>query len=386
MKFRHLKIDLNRGNTYNCHTAAPQKINFEWLEKNTGNLFNTEINVREREMMLRNERNASCEQSCWVAEDHGAISPRIGQSGQAVTHTTTVTTPEIVDLTVNVDCNLTCSYCCGEYSSAWQRDLINHGNYTIRGVQDPRYSLTTQDKILSKISQSELHNTSRYKKLLNELQSYKSTLKKIEITGGEPLLDNQLLDLLSSLQLNPDCQIVIYSGLGVSMSRFQRLIQQLSQIKNLTVKVSAETIESFLEFNRYGTNWDEFQKKIYILDQHVDWKFHSVISNLTIFGFSDFVKHFKNKQIQLTFAYQPRFMSPFVLDETSKQQIIDKFQHHGSEYKDRIVASISGIPTEEERQGVRDFLIQFTKRRPNISFGIFPKSFLQWLELDNYVV
>ena len=98
MKFKFLKIDLPSKTIYNCHAAAPHRIDFDWLEENPGNLFNTPVNVYEREQMLRNERNKSCEQNCWIAEDAGAVSPRINQNGIEQTHTDPVTDPEIIDL------------------------------------------------------------------------------------------------------------------------------------------------------------------------------------------------------------------------------------------------------------------------------------------------
>lgn len=382
MKFKYLKIDLRRNTTCNCHAAKSHPIDFTWLKKNPGNLFNTDINVREREMMLRNERNSSCEQNCWVAEDRGAVSPRILQNGVTVTHTDTVTSPEIIDLTVNIDCNLTCSYCCKEYSSSWQRDLINQGDYVIHGVSDSRYTATMQDRVLNKISQHELHNLTRYQLLLNEFQSYRSTLKRIDVTGGEPLLDNYLIDTLSNLDLNPDCEIIMYTGLGLSNSRFERLITQLAQIKNLRVRVSAENIGPCLEFNRYGIDWQEFQHKIKILDQHVNWSFFSTITNLTIFGFKDFTEYFKDADMEINFAYQPRFMSPFVLDQTSKKIILDQIENLNPEFKQKITDSMRGEPTDDERLAIKDFLTTFTSRRPQLSVDIFPKSFLQWMEIN----
>jgi hypothetical protein len=63
MKFKFLKIDLESTTTYNCHAASPHSVDFNWLKNNPGNLFNTNVNVAERQMMLENKRNSSCEQN-----------------------------------------------------------------------------------------------------------------------------------------------------------------------------------------------------------------------------------------------------------------------------------------------------------------------------------
>ena len=100
MKFRFIKIDLESKTTYTCHAAQPHDIDFTWLSDNPGQLFNTPINITERNMMLVNQRNTSCEQNCWRAEDVGAVSPRMCQGGQDKTHFEISTQPEIVDLTI----------------------------------------------------------------------------------------------------------------------------------------------------------------------------------------------------------------------------------------------------------------------------------------------
>jgi len=385
MKFKYLKINMSSYSYKVCDAAASHPIDFEWLKNNPGNLFNTDINVREREMMLRNERNASCEQNCWPAEDCGASSPRLRAKGDIVTHTQTITNPEIIDIAIGNDCNLTCSYCCKVYSSAWQRDLSVNGNYEIYNQSDSRYKITTQDQILSKISQNELHDSSRYQSLIDEVKLRGSTLKQLIVTGGEPLLENRLYDMLSTLDLNPDCKITLFTGMGVNTARFQRVISQLANIKNLNVIVSAENVGDFLEFNRYGVKWSEFQDKIQILDQHVNWSFNCVISNLTIFGFVDFYNFFKNRQMKLTFSHQPSMMNPFVLDPASKAYVLEQIKTVDSSYKNQIEKNIAPDPTESQRKGIRDFLTTFVARRPDLDLKIFPKTFLQWLD-STYVV
>jgi hypothetical protein len=144
-KFRYLKIDFENITTYNCHAATPHQIDLNWLEKNPGQLFNTEINVAERRMMLVNQRNASCEQNCWPAEDVGASSPRLYQKSYEKTHFDVMTTPEILELTIGTDCNLSCSYCCKEYSSRWRNDILENGDYNITDG-DFRYKKTLKDK------------------------------------------------------------------------------------------------------------------------------------------------------------------------------------------------------------------------------------------------
>jgi organic radical activating enzyme len=376
MKFKYLKIDLESRTTYVCHAAKPHPVNFAWLSKNPGQLFNTDVNIAERNMMLRNERNDSCEQNCWSAEDCGSVSPRMYQGGQARTHTEPATQPEIIDLTIGGDCNLTCSYCCKEFSSAWRRDLADNGEYN---VSDNRYQLDSKDRVLLAIGQRDLKATEQYQTLLNEIKSASANLKTLTVTGGEPFLDNQLVDVLKSLNLQS--KIEIYSGLGVNIKRFERILNELQDL-NILIIVSAESINKLLEFNRYGIAWDDFIAKIALLNsKNIPFKFQATLTNLTVVGFTEFYNYFKNEEIIVTVAHQPSMMAPYVLDKATKDSIVANLP---LAVRDIVVAAIAAEPTELQRISIKEFLLEFSRRR-NLNLNVFPTTFLTWLEIDRVV-
>ena len=383
MKFKFLKIDLESKMTYNCHAAKPHAVDFDWLKEHPGHIFNTDVNVQERQQMLDNVRNTSCEQNCWHAEDRGAISPRLEQCGTARTHTDVKPRPEFVDLTINGDCNLTCSYCCKEFSSSWRRDIVNNGDYPL---QDAQYQATSKDQVLLQISQGTLKSTKHYQLLLNEVALVASTLKQLTITGGEPFLDNSLVQTLKDLNLNPDAVIEIYTGLGVNFNRFEKIIYELEQLDNVLIVVSAECTEEFLEFNRYGNKWQEFLDKVDLLKQSsVQLAFQCTLTNLTLFDFHRFYERFKGTKIIPTFAYSPTMMAPYVLDPASKEQVRTNIVNLPANVQAMILDSIKATPTEEQRIQIREFLLEFVRRRANLTLSIFPQTFLTWLEINNVV-
>jgi molybdenum cofactor biosynthesis enzyme MoaA len=381
-KFKYLKIDLVSNATYNCHAAKQHAIDFSWLSNNPRQLFNTPINVAERQMMLANQRNVSCEENCWPLEDNGAVSPRIWQNGKIKTHADVYTQPEILEIKLNDNCNLSCSYCCKEYSSAWRRDLDTNGNYTI-DTGDSRYQLTSRDKIMIKVSQQEVKNTKQFQMLLTEIKSFASELKEIVITGGEPLLDNQLFDVLDAVS-NSSAVINIYTGLGVDAKRFQRMLDKIKQLPTAMISVSAECTHKFYEFNRYGNRWTDFIDKIEVLQKTgIEFRFSTAISNLTVFGLADFIRYFVDQRIGLVFVNQPSMMAPYVLDPDTKQQIMQHIQSLPDHYQTQIAQSIQADPSESQRQQMSEFLKEYVARR-NLNVNIYPQSFLEWLDI--YVV
>jgi organic radical activating enzyme len=381
-KFRFLKIDLESQTTYNCHAARPHKIDFAWLASNPGQLFNTDVNVGERRMMLANERNSSCEQNCWPAEDRGAASPRLIARGEIRTLTEVVTSPEIIDITLNSDCNLTCSYCCKEYSSSWRNDVLKNGDYGIASEPD-RYTKNNMDVVLARVSQQERFGLGRTQAILAEVKAMSANVKEIIISGGEPFLSRYLLDIVKDNGHAPRVQI--FTGLGVDFKRFERIIDTLAEYKNIVLNVSGETTGALYEFNRYGATWDEFERKLAMLsEKNICVEISSVMSNLTVVGFVEFYKKFKNYAYRVECVYNPNFLAPHILDTATKDQVIEQFTASDFDKRELVLNSLSSVPTPLEKQDLKHFLTEFVTRRPGLGLDMFPKTFIEWL--NNNVV
>ena len=200
------------------------------------------------------------------------------------------------------------------------------------------------------------------------------------------MLNNFLIDNLQNLELSKQCIVEIITGLGVSTSRFIKIIDKLKHMPNLVIILSGETTEQLFEFNRYGAKWNEFVEKINLLKQNsINIMFNATISNLTVFGFKKFYEVFNKEKINLTFAYQPMMMAPYVLDDDTKQHLIQEFKSLPSDMIESLTKSITATPNEIERLAIRDFLKEFTARRKDLTLDIFPETFLQWLELEHVV-
>jgi organic radical activating enzyme len=262
-----MKIDTEKNTVYNCDAARPQSIDFNWLDNNPGQLFNNVLTVDERNMMLLNQRNSSCENNCFRAEDVGAISPRIIRKGYIKSHTESIAEVKILDLTIGSDCNLTCTYCLKEYSSAWRKDLEQNGNYPIM-LDDDRYELNYKDIVAGKLSQIEKYNKKTSQQILKEIEILSLSASELLITGGEPFLNNKLFDILDKVKHVP--KINIFSGLGVSFSRLEKILNNLKDFKNINLILSCENIGSYLEFNRYGNTWVDYEKKINLIIENYD--------------------------------------------------------------------------------------------------------------------
>ena len=194
------------------------------------------------------------------------------------------------------------------------------------------------------------------------------------------MLDNQLFDVLDAVS-NSSAVINIYTGLGVDVKRFQRMLDKIKQIPTAMISVSAECTDKFYEFNRYGNRWTDFVNKIELLQKSgIEFRFSTAISNLTVFGLTSFIKYFNDQRIGLVFVNQPSMMAPYVLDPKSKQQIMQDIQSLPDHYQTQIAQSIQADPSETQRQQMSEFLKEYAIRR-NLDMNIYPQSFLDWLDI-----
>jgi hypothetical protein len=380
-KFTFLKIDFEKQTTYNCHAATPHPIDFAWLEHNPGQLFNTPINMFERELMLDNQRNPSCEQNCYPAEDRGQVSTRMLQSTPDRQYTEVLTQPKLIDFTLFSECNLTCSYCCKEYSSAWRNDLLKNGSYELPNYDNQnRMKLLPIDIVSGKVSQKEKANLPKIKLLLDQVYKILDQVEILTITGGEPFLNNMLPEMLEKFKTIP--RVDLFTGLGVNTERFKKILSVVSQYKNINLCISAESTEKNYEFNRYGMTWQNFQERLKIIqDLGIRFEFHCTISNLTVLGFKDFYKLYKDVKLHIDFVHHPDFMSAGNLDPASKQQVMADLLPYQDDVKiQQILQTVdSNHVNNDHRLTMATWLEQFASRR-QLDLNLYPTTFLDWLK------
>ena len=363
--------DIEKQETNSCCTATPGKVDFEWVKNHPGQIFNTPQLKKERELLLADVRVPSCD-VCWNSEDAGVISRRQKSNSHIKTHTDINSTPAVLNILIGSDCNLTCSYCCKQYSSAWAADIVNNGEYPVSDSN--RYSMTQKDKVIYKLSQKEISKSKNRSVLIDELALLSADT--IMVTGGEPFLNINLANLLSNLSANKSLEV--FTGMGVSPRRFRNELEKIKGIPNLSLVISAENIRALYEFNRYGNSYDTFIKNLETVKElNIPFKFALTLSNLTLFGVADFIKEFYDCDITFTMCNYPTFLAVNVLDDTSKLKLSESLSAVESTIPD-IVKSINAPCSQLQKQEAAVFIKEFASRR-QLSLDIFPESFVNWI-------
>jgi hypothetical protein len=357
-KFWWMTVEPERRSIASCCAATPDKIDLNWLRDNPGQLFNTPLLQFERQQMLDNSPVTSCEDTCWRPERAGLPSRRTTMSSDKITHTDVIARPTTLHINLGSDCNLTCSYCTKQYSTAWLRDINNHGPY----LDDPRFTINNNDRIVLKLGQAAIKSSSGYQLLIDEIRGIR-TAEQIEITGGEPFLYNGLANLVNGLNGPVD----IFSGLGVDSKRLERILDTLPD--TVTFTISAENVGNLYEFNRYGNTWSNFLRNLDLIQKKFKYKFCTVVSNLTIHGLQQFRQEFGTDHDLINLCTDPDYLSASVLDPTSKElysQLTD------------LTNTLTVTPTQEQRVKLKTYLNEFAQRR-NTSLSVFPDHFIDWI-------
>lgn len=375
-KFWWLSVDVDRSQTLSCCAASPENVDIKWLADNPGKLFNTPSLQQERSLMLQNIPVASCKQSCWSAEANNLSSRRTLMESDCVTHADINASAEMIHLILGNDCNMSCVYCCKQYSSTWARDILDNGPYQVK-VGDDRYQINSLDKILLNLSQKEISTSKKRNLLLEEVARLdKKNLKGVTITGGEPFLSLSLGHMVSSL--DSDVTTKIWSGLGVDSNRFRKECEKVKD-HNIEIVISAENVEDFYEFNRSGNSWKRFCQNIDILDNlGIQYSFNATVTNLTLFGLAEFIKWVDGRNITWGVCNDPDFLSPCVLDNTSRDIIIKNLWNFPDKVQKMIIQAFDKPVTPSLKDNLKIFLEEYAKRKQK-SLAIFPTHFLDWL-------
>lgn len=364
-KFWWLTVNLERKNISSCCSASPHTIDVQWLEKNPEQIFNTSNLLQERKDMLDGIRVQSCEATCWSAEDRGSVSRRNSMKGEVQTHHSVVTTPEVLNIIVNTDCNMTCVYCCKQYSNSWYRDIQKNGPY----LDDTRYIINNEDRIIEALGQKQIKN-SRVVKVITGSISQLSNLRSITISGGEPFLYNGLTELTNSFS-DP---IEVFTGLGVDSKRFASILDKLGN--NVSLVISGESTEKLYEFVRYGNSYQNFLLNIDSIKQRgIPYRFSITMSNLTIFGYKEFEDRFGNESNTMQFCNDPDYLSVAVLDPKS----VEILASENYKYNNTLINSALRIGHSLEQKSKFVIFLKEYARRRNLSMDIFPRSFIDWI-------
>ena len=186
-----------------------------------------------RTAIAQGEWHRFCGQ-CQSLEAQGLTSPRQSKTYSSSAAQLIDQTPDAFELThlalnwSNI-CNLTCTYCNPETSTAWQRVL----NLPITHVRNDSAGL------------------------IDMVRNSTGTLVGLSLGGGEPLLQPGLLDLLQ--EVNSDrVNVMVTTNLSMNLEH-NAIYQELRTWPNVQWMISFDNVQANrFEYVRRGADWNQF--------------------------------------------------------------------------------------------------------------------------------
>lgn len=374
-KFTDLQVHVQGRLLYNCCKAYPERIAIDWLKENPGKLFHTDTMVNDRKLMLDNKSCESCHHGCYKYELQGLQSQR-----QIDIQKPKILDPNVslkrLQIILSTDCNLSCIYCSPEWSSSWYKDIQKTGDYVLDGQRITNDNWST---LWAKMKQKSRSTESYFfQLLLNEIQLAKG-LKDITMMGGEPLLNNQLLQIVEKIK---DKRITIVTGLGVSDERLRTVLKAFEGQK-MKFLVSGESTGQHFELIRQGLKWQDFQRRVdMISDAGHEVRFIATLSNLSYFDIHTFYTTYKAKyEILPNILTERSFLLPHVMDKASKEICLENISVIG---ESTLTDAIKKDPTEIDKKNLGNYLTQIKQRR-GVNLDFLPATFKDWCGIDKTV-
>lgn len=207
-----------------------EKINFE------SNTHLTEI----RDITKLNQFAPQC-QTCWVVENNGGESKRQTEIDAFKLLSTADTKLMHIDYNTLPICNAKCIICSSKYSSLWIQDDIKLGHQ--KNTVIPKLDIKS-----------------------NQLKGLDlSHLRSIYFNGGEPLLTNDHINLLSNLENLEDISIS-YNTNG-SCYPTDDVIKMWNRSKEVTLFFSIDGINDKFEYIRNPLIWEQVSNNIKLIHQ-----------------------------------------------------------------------------------------------------------------------
>lgn len=270
-KWHHTTIYLQTGETHSCYHPAPHKIPLEEIAVDPSSLHNTQQKISERAAMINGEKPSGCNY-CWNIEAMGSeyISDRHERNASIFTeqrlgaikaNPLAPVNPQYIEISFGNECNFKCGYCHPKHSSAYHKEIKDHGPYTM--VKNHRNDIdwfTVYEEDVNPYVEA----------WWRWWPEVRQTLTILRITGGEPLLQKSTWRLLDDLEQNPlpNLELNINSNFGVKPILIDRLVEKVNKlldmgaIKDFKIFSSIDTWGEPAEYIRTGLDLTVWEKNL----------------------------------------------------------------------------------------------------------------------------
>lgn len=251
LKWSWSTLYLNDGTTSSCHRAS-----FGAIPDNFDDFHNTHEKLRDRSLMLNGQWPENGCEYCRDIEYSGGQSDRQFQnqvpdiwSPELADDTTAITvSPAILEVFFNNTCNLACVYCKPELSSRIEAERRKFNISTM--------PVTSYDQHIEKF--------------WSWMHSHGHKIQRLQILGGEPLLQQDFDRVLDYYTTNPaqNLELNIITNACVPEKIWTKKLDQLADLVHnkcvgrVDLQISVDSWGAGQEYVRWGFDTDLFEHNL----------------------------------------------------------------------------------------------------------------------------
>jgi organic radical activating enzyme len=270
-KWWHQEMHLAEGINMSCYHCPPHSLEI------SPDLHNTLHKKRMRYYMLTGRKPEECTR-CWDIEDTGEVaSPRqvlsmmYMRSDPNIIETTakipwnSSVYPKYLEVSFSNKCNLRCTYCAPQKSSALYKEMEKYGDFDLSEENRKQYSLDAGWTLYPEDDNPYLTRFWRW------IQDAIYHLDVLRVTGGEPFLEPDVLQKLSDLAKLRDepLEIHLNSNLSFNTKKLRKGLMNFTrtQQRNMRIYASIDTWGKQAGYIRRGLEIKLFEQNIKLLLQ-----------------------------------------------------------------------------------------------------------------------
>ena len=281
-------------------------------------------NYRElRRALLNGEKPSRCN-VCWHNEQSGIVSNRQQWEKDNLEYLkkcswnddySVSTKPTWVELKVSNFCNLKCIMC------------STHSSY--KRVQD----LDIITKYQKDGHETRLLRPTQLFDSLNEWPELWESVKVLQFTGGEPIINDEHYKLLEGIPDSVKANIKLRYATNISHIKFKKydLVEIWSKFKHTNIKVSMDGVGDVYNYIRQDGDWDTVYENMLTLSTvpNIDLAAGITVQAHNIFHMPEFYRFWNNSPIDLKFItanmlQTPKYLSASLWHGEYRDAILDK--------------------------------------------------------------
>ena len=333
------------------------------IAKGINNYFKSDKLKEIKNSLLTGNQHPYCK-SCWDAEDNNVKSHRHNK-GRAYSHKYI----DSIHIRYNNICNFKCRICNPRFSSTWVEENKKHKYFEHEDFQIDKDIFTVEPNLQSFILKN------------------RSTLKTINISGGEPLIADANLKFIKFLVRNNLTHITLSYSTNLSKINHRgiKILELLSKFKKVILSISVDGYGNDVEYSRFGFSWNNFIKNLKIAKANrlginlvCVVSIYSIYSIPTLMGFAE-----KNK---ITLSCQPCFSPIFLSVQSLPVKEKDKITKFYNIIKEKnIIENFDYLQRNILDYMNREQIDSYAYRRPELKDKWTKKGEINPEPLKNYI-